>query len=178
MDVRRTVQLKKKEAFWNFLEEEALKASSSEAGFILQFDGNLWAGPNLVPGDPRAQNRNGKYFELFLKKQKQLTIVNSLPLCEGLITRVRNKNGKEEKSVLDFFVVCSRILPFISSMKIDEEKKFILTNYKPALIGGKATDSDHFTEIMDVNLEIVPEKPQRTEVAKLSLNFKPNSNFG
>ena len=71
------------------------------------------------------------------KKQKQLNVINSLTICEGLITRVRNKNGKEEKMVLDFFVVYSRILPFISSMKIDEEKKFILTNYKSALKGKK-----------------------------------------
>ena len=53
-------------------------------------------------------------------------------------------------------------------MKIDEDKKFILTNYKPALKGKKATDTDHFTEIMDVDLEVVPEKPLRKEV----FNFK------
>ena len=61
--------IEKKEAFWKFLEEEANKASISETGFILQFDGNLWAGPDIVPGDPRPQNRNGKYFDDFLKKK-------------------------------------------------------------------------------------------------------------
>ena len=53
-------------------------------------------------------------------------------------------------------------------MKIDEEKKYILTNYKPAKKGSKAIDSDHFTLMMDVNLEIAPEKPQRREI----FNFK------
>ena len=49
-------------------------------------------------------------------------------------------------------------------MIIDEEKKHILTNYKTAKTGSKATDSDHFTEYMDVNLEIISEKPVRREI--------------
>ena len=130
--------IQKKNAFWTFLEEEAQSANNTEAGFILQFDGNLWAGQNIVPGDPRPQNKNGKLFEEFLQRQKHLTVVNSLSVCEGLITRMRVKNGKKEASVLDFFVICKRVLPYVSSMKIDEEKKFILTNYKPALKSGSA----------------------------------------
>ena len=156
--------VEKKKEFWNFLENEAKTAHESNSGFILQFDGNLWAGPNIVPGDPRPQNRNGKLFEEFLSRQKQLTVVNSLPVCEGLISRMRVKNGKEEKSVLDFFVVCSRVLPHVSRMKIDDDKKHILTNFKPARKGRAATDSDHFTEILDVDLEIVPENPKRIEI--------------
>ena len=50
----------KKEAFWNFLDNEVKEAVESESGFILQFDGNLWAGDNLIPSDPRPQNKNGK----------------------------------------------------------------------------------------------------------------------
>ena len=74
-----------------------------------------------------------------MSRQKQLTIVNSLPLCEGLITRMRVKDGKAETSILDFFVVCSRVLPYVSRMKIDDDKKYILTNYKPARKGEKKT---------------------------------------
>ena len=68
------------------------------------------------------------------------------------------------KSVLDFFVVCTRVLPHITKMVIDEEKKFILTNYKNARNGAKAIDTDHFTEYMDVNLQIITEKPERREI--------------
>ena len=82
--------------------------------FILHFDGNLWAGQNIVPGDPRSQNRNGKMFQIFLEPHQNLTLVNSLSLCEGLITRSRMKDGKSEKSVLDWFVVFDRVLPFLS----------------------------------------------------------------
>ena len=82
----------------------------------MQFDGNLWAGNNIIPGDPRCQNRNGKYFEQFLSRNSKLTVVNSLSQCEGLITRSRNKNGILEESILDFFVVCDKILPFVEKM--------------------------------------------------------------
>ena len=74
----------------------------------------------------------------------------------------------EEQSILDFFVVCSRVLPFVSRMVVDSDKKHILTNYKHAKNGIRATDSDHLTEYIDVKLKIIPEKPLRREI----LNFK------
>ena len=80
--------LDKKYAFWNYIEEEVITAWNSGSGFILQFDGNLWAGDDVVPGDPRDQNKYGKIFQEFLNQQKHLTVVNALPLCEGLITRI------------------------------------------------------------------------------------------
>ena len=76
-------------------------------------------------------------------------------MCEGLITRCRTKDGKEEKSVLDFFVVCSRVLPYITKMIIDEKKQHILTNYKNVKRGSKATDTDHFTQQLDLKLELI-----------------------
>ena len=91
-----------------------------------------------------------------------------MPQCEGLVTRRRICNGVVEESVLDFFIVCNRVLPFVKKMVIDEEKKYILTNYKQAKKGGKAVDSDHFTEYMDIDLNFVSEKPERIEI----FNFK------
>ena len=163
-----TSHVEKKNAFWKYIEEEAISAKNAGSGFILHFDGNLWAGPQIIPGDPRPQNNNGKLFQQFLDRNKNLSVVNALSVCEGLITRSRLRNGKKEQSILDFFVVCSSVLPYVSRMVIDEHKKYILTNYKQSKYGGKATDSDHFTEYMDINLEIIPEKPKRREI----FNFK------
>ena len=123
--------VEKKKSFWSYIEEEVIAAWDSDSGFIMHFDGNLWAGPDLVPGDPRPQNQNGKLFMEFLSRQPNLTVVNSLPICEGLVTRSRMKDDVEERSVLDFFLVCSRVLPFVTKMVIDEDRKHILTNYKP-----------------------------------------------
>ena len=53
-------------------------------------------------------------------------------------------------------------------MVIDEDRKYILTNYRAAKMGGKAVDSDHNTQFMDVNLEMIVEKPERIEI----YNFK------
>ena len=128
----------------------------------------MWASADIIPGDPRKQNRNGKLFEEFLSRNPQLSVVNGLPLCQGLITRSRLRDGILEESVLDFFLVCDRVLPFVTSMVIDESKKYILTNYEQVRKGGKACDSDHATEIMDINLEVLSEKPVRREL----YNFK------
>lgn len=56
----------KKNKFWSFIEEEVITSWDSGFGFILQFDGNLWAGPDIIPGDPRNQNKNGKLLKDFL----------------------------------------------------------------------------------------------------------------
>ena len=140
-----------------------MDADNTETGVILHFDGNLWAGRNIIPNDPRPQNRNGKLFEEFLERHPHLTVVNALPQCEGLVTRMRVCNGAVEESILDFFVVCSRVLPFVKRMVIDERKQYILTNYKTAKKGGEAIDSDHFTQYMDIGLNLISEKPERIE---------------
>ena len=160
--------LEKKEAFWNQLDKEVSEAEKNGSGFILQFDGNLWAGAKIVPGDPRPQNKNGYFLEQFLNRNPRLTIVNSLPECQGLITRSRFKNGILEESVLDFFIVCSSVLPFVTRMVIDDAKNHILTNYKAAKRTGKAVDSDHYTVYLDLELEISKDKPERQEI----FNFK------
>lgn len=156
--------VERKEAFWKHLNEEVIMADKNESDFILHFDGNLWAGEEVIPGDPRKQNRNGKLFQQFLEKNPNLTVVNSLSLCQGLITRRRIRNDKSEESVLDFFLVCSRVLPHVKKMVIDEEKEFVLTNYRKAKFGGKSTDSDHFTQYMDVELQIENTKPEKNEI--------------
>ena len=69
------------------------QAKMTGSGFILHFDGNLWAGSQIIPGDPRPQNKNGKLFQEFLERNPHLSVVNALPQCEGLITRSRMKNG-------------------------------------------------------------------------------------
>ena len=86
---------------------------------------------------------NSKLVEDFLTRHPHLSIVKALPQCEGLITRKRMKSGVIEESILDFFVVCSKVLPYVTRMVIDESKKIVLTNYKNAAKTGKGVDSDH-----------------------------------
>ena len=81
----------KKDAFWTYLDEEVREAENAGSGFLLHFDGNLWAGSEIIPGDVRPQNKNGRLFQQFLERNKNLTVVNSLPLCQGVITRSKKK---------------------------------------------------------------------------------------
>ena len=158
----------KKEAFWNYLDTEVSEAERNGSGLIFHFDGNLWAGSNIIPGDTKKQNKNGELFEAFLKRNPNLVVVNGLPQCEGLITRSRKKGNRIEESILDFFVVCSLVQPYVTKMVIDDKKQHILTNYRNVKNIGKATDSDHFTQFMDLELYFQKEKPAREEL----FNFK------
>ena len=65
----------------------------------------------------------------FLERMPQLTLINSLPLCEGIVTRMRKTTKGVEKSCIDVFVACSKILPFIRKMRIDEKRENTLTNF-------------------------------------------------
>ena len=114
----------KKEKFWQFLQEEVLRADLEGNGLILQMDGNLHAGPGLVKNDPNPVNQNGKMFLEFLEQNPSLNVVNALDLCTGLITRRRELDSKTEKSVLDFFVVNEKLRPFLKNMLIDEERNY------------------------------------------------------
>ena len=52
--------VEKKDKFWSFIEEEMTVSWNSGFAFILQCDGNIWAGQDIILGDPRQQNNNGK----------------------------------------------------------------------------------------------------------------------
>ena len=68
----------RKQKFWDRLEFEVNEAQLSGMGFMLQMDGNLWVGPDKIPGDPNRQNKNGKLFAGLLEKFPHLTVANSL----------------------------------------------------------------------------------------------------
>ena len=87
-------QYGRKIKFWDYIETEVNKATVSGAGFIMQIDGNLWAGERMIKDDPNEQNQNGKLFQEFLERNSNLSVVNALSVCEGKITRKKHtKNG-------------------------------------------------------------------------------------
>ena len=136
--------------FWKYLNKETQDACAKVAGFILQMDGNLWAGGTIISGDPKRQNQNGKLFENYLLKNPNLSVVNALKLCEGKITRKRNTKDTAEKGILDFFVVCEKILPHVTRMVIDEKGLNALTKYR----GGNPVKSDHNMLKLELNLTV------------------------
>ena len=153
-----------KTRFWDRMDFEISQAENLNCGIILQMDGNLKAGQSIIPADPLPQSYNGKLFANLLAKHPNLSVVNSLPQCEGVITRRRQTTKGLEESVIDFFVVCDRILPLITKMKIDEKQETPLTNYDAKNKNKKATDSDHFSLFLELSLMFNQGKAERREV--------------
>ena len=150
---------KRKQGFWNYLDQEVESAFSENIGIVIQIDSNSWAGNEIVPNDPNPQNANGKLLKLFLQRNKNIILVNSQPLCDGLITRQRKSKNLDEKSVLDLFMVCDNMFPHVRKMNVDEQGLYRLTNYKK----GRVTETDHSTLVLHIDLKFKPIKPHRIE---------------
>ena len=75
---------------------------------------------------------------------------------------------KHKSQLLIFFVVCKRLLPYIKDMIIDNQKSYAITNYRGTKRGRRAVDSDHVTLMLNLNLNVLPQKQQRAEM----LDFK------
>ena len=146
----------RKDNFWKYLNDEVKNASIVGAAIVIPMDGNLWAGEKIIPNDPKPQNQNGKRLENFLLQNSQISVVNALPLCQGLITRVRHTHSGTQESVLDFFLVCDKILPLITSMSIDESGSRSLTKYK-----GGVVKSDH--RILELKVDLMFHKERKHE---------------
>ena len=158
----------RKDKFWGYLEKEINEAKQDQVGLVIEIDANAWAGREIIPNDPNIQNSNGKLLEMFLKRNKDIHLVNSLNLCEGVITRKRITDTKNEKSAIDLFLVCSRMLPYVIGMNVDEKGEYQLTNFYGIHNKGKVTESDHCKVELKLNLPFPQAKPSRTEV----YNFK------
>ena len=150
----------RKRMFWKYLEEEVNLATKNDEGIIIQIDSNAWAGKEIIPSDPNDQNKNGKLLKQFMKNNKDLTIVNSLPCCDGAITRYRKTTIGEEESILDLFIVCKKVFPLIRHMKVDHEGKYKLTKFGK----DKTTETDHHTVILTLDLSLKPNTQPRKEL--------------
>ena len=157
----------KKNKFWEFLEEEVVQAELEQHGLILQMDGNLHAGFELVKDDPYVQNKNGKIFMEFLKRNPSLIVVNALSLCKGVITRKREFESRMEEAILDFFVINERMLPFLKRMVIDEERDFCLSNFAQIKKNQRVIETDHNSMIMEFNLQVCKKRVEREEMFNL-----------
>ena len=141
-----------------------MNALETGSGFILQMDSISHLGKDIIKDDPNDKNANGKLFCDFLERMHHLNLINALPVCEGTITRMRKTTVSVEKSVLDVFVTCNRILPYITKMTIDVRREKALTNFSTVKAVGRAIESDHNVEILEIDLQFSNDKPERIEI--------------
>ena len=111
----------------------------------------------------------------FLDQHKNITFVNALDLCKGSITRKRNTACVNEKSILDLFLVCDKIMPLVSSMAVDEKGEFQLANFYSKNHNGKVTQTDHAKVELQINLKFEVLKPSRIEAYNLKILNVRNS---
>ena len=157
----------KKDKFWEFMEKEVNDAKLEDDGLLIPMDGNLHAGLNLIKEDPNKQNQNGKLFVEFLERNPHLTVVNTLDVCEGVITRRRELENRIEEAVLDFYIINEKMRPFIRKMKIDEDKEFGLVNLAQYKKNKRLIETDHNGLILEMDLNLKNNKPKRVEILNL-----------
>ena len=70
-----------------------------------------------------------------LIRRQNLAVLNANDLCKMIITRHRTTVLGEEKSVIDYIIVCDFLLSYLEKMLVDENRMFVLTKEaKPKLI--------------------------------------------
>ena len=103
--VQETAPISDKMEFLSILDQEIENAFSNQSLVCMQMDGNGKFGKEIINGDPNEISANGRLL-LDLINRKSLVIVSCTDKCKGLITQIRVKGGKTERSVLDYFIVC------------------------------------------------------------------------
>ena len=161
-------QNERKQLMWNFIEEETKEAERLEQGIVVQIDSNAHLGPEQIKKDPNPINENGKMFAKFMKQNPGLSVVNSLNICKGLITRRRETITGVQEAVLDLFLVNQRMIPYLKQMTVDEDEEYILTNFAQKKQTNPTKQSDHRPVMLELNMEFNKIKPDRVE----NFNFK------
>ena len=109
---------------------------------IIEMDANAKIGKEVIQKDVHNQSNNERIL-IDMARRQNLTIVNSLDLCKGVITRERVFENKVEQSVIDYILICEELLRYLTVMKIDDERTYVLTNYQKKKTKKKTTSSDH-----------------------------------
>ena len=164
-----------KDAFYNRIDQETKSSKLAGAMICIEMDANAKLGSGIIFGDPKEQSKNGKLLEKMVA-ENDLVIVNAMEICKGVITRYRKTVNGEEKSILDYFIVCRRFYTMIKSMIIDEDKKYALTKYSSRIGNKNIKESDHNTMILELDINWkskVFEPKQRIEI----YNFKQPEHF-
>jgi hypothetical protein len=110
-------KLEERTPFFNALEEEIVKAKSSEKAVYIQLDANSKLGPQVIQGDPHAQSDNGKILSGIIEKNELCVINNSGKKCTGKIPRQRITKRRKEESIIDFVLTCSDMEDIIELLR-------------------------------------------------------------
>ena len=120
--------LESRRDFFVELEKRIISAKSENKMICIECDANSKLGNSWIVGDPHDISANGKLLGEIITRQN-LVVVNSTEKCQGLITRYKKTVNGEEKSVLDYFIVCQELFQNTIKMTVDEERQYTLSRF-------------------------------------------------
>ena len=103
---------------------------------------NSKRGKEFIPNDPHEISPNGKILAEIIKRQN-LRVGKGSTKCQGTIKRKRETKKRVETSVIDLLLYTDDLEEEFKTMKIDEEKKNVLTKVNKTKNGGKIKKNDH-----------------------------------
>ena len=163
-------------AFFRSLDFEIKSAFLKGSMVCVELDANSKIGYENFARDPHPQSQNGKFL-MKVVHENSLIIVNTLDICEGLITRKRKVLERIEESIIDYILVCPQFLSFVKKMYIDEKRIYSLGSYHKTGKGSRGfLESDHNLMMLELDLSLqlnLDQRKVRTEV----YNFKNNADF-
>ena len=158
--------INKRITFFARLEEEIIKSIIQGSFICIQLDANAKLGPDVIKNDPHERSSNGELLFGILARNG-LVVCNGSDLCSGLITRSRTTVNGEERSVIDFLIVCEKLFAYMTEMKVDEEHKYAVESYSKVGKQIKVTRADHNMIIGRFNLKVIKKITQsRKEIFK------------
>ena len=160
-------------AFWQQFEAEIIDAKENNCFVMIEIDANAKLGPSVIKKDIHNITENGSLLLDILRRQN-LTCLNGHIKCKGSVTRHRRTIHGDEKSIIDFIIVCDQLLPFFDLMIVDEKRENVLTKY--ASFTGKRikSESDHNPLFAKFNLKF----NGRTHITRREMfNFKNIDNM-
>ena len=128
--------------FWQDFEGEVIKAKDDGCFILIEMDANAKVGRDIITGDNHIMSSNGKLLLDVIDRQ-DLVIANSLDICKGVVTRVREFENRAEKSTIDYIIICRELVKYMSEMVIDEDRIYTLARYTNKNSGKKIIKSDH-----------------------------------
>ena len=149
--VQENAPMIEKMEFLTSLDQEVENSFNNNCFVCIQMDGNGKFGNEVITGDPHEISQNGRLL-LDLVIRKSLVIVNATDKCRGVITRMRVKGNKIEKSVLDYFIVCQDLYALCLSLLVDEERRYVLKRYYKKKEVAKVVKSDHNPLFLYLNI--------------------------
>ena len=126
--------------FYSKLDQEIKNAKILGCLIFIEMDANAKLGPEIIPGDPLPLSPNGLILKNIIESNN-LVLCNSDEKCEGLYTRERNTIRGNEKSIIDFMIICEDLYEYFEKMKIEANN--VLCKYAKSKTRPVVTRSDH-----------------------------------